>query len=163
MTLDEIKARCVEEGDCLIWQGYISRGGSPIAWDPASKKHASVRKAVLRLGGKEAKEGYTPACICGTRGCVSPEHLRLMSLSRYARKVLAPRANTPLRKAKIAATWRKRHARLTAADVHELRTGEEPSAKAAQRLGVSVGTVNNIRAYRAWRDHTAGPWAGLVR
>jgi len=162
-TLSEIKSRCVEEGDCWIWQGQIESGGSPRMWDAKRNTHASVRKVVLNLRGKEIEAGYRPLCTCGTRGCVAPNHLRVVSLSKYARKVLLPVANTQLRKAKIAATWRKRHARLTYEDVCGLRMGDEPSAQAAKRLGVSVGLVNKVRAHTAWRDHTASPWAGLMR
>ena len=79
-TLSEIKSRCVEKRNCWIWQGDIERG-SPRMLDANGQASVPVRVEVLRLVGHEAREGYRVVCVCGTRGCVNPEHLLAVRMS----------------------------------------------------------------------------------
>lgn len=44
-----------------------------------------------------------------------------------------------------------RHAKLTAADVREIRASSEPQKVVATRFGVSVNTVSMIRRRTRWR------------
>ncbi len=44
--LKKIESRCVEVGDCLEWQGYISAGGSPRIYHDSRMQ--SARKLMLQ-------------------------------------------------------------------------------------------------------------------
>lgn len=159
-TADALLARTTDDAGCLIWQGSISSGGSPrVHMD--NRMHAVRKLLLLWVRGVTVSPRHKVATTCGTRGCVHPDHLNVVTLASHARNVMTPRTNHLLKAAKIAQTRRARHAVLSEDDVRELRASDEPAEIAAERLGVSAKHIDNIRARRVWREHTASPWAGM--
>ncbi len=162
-SLDAMRARTIEVGECWEWQGCISSGHSPRVHYAGRAR--SARKLMLALAGRpsEPPPGHKLVTTCGNPRCVRPEHLAIISFATHVRTRLVPGTNMALKNAKIAHARRQRQTKLTAADVHELRRSgnTETAAQAAARLGVSVGHINDIRRWRVWRDHTASPWAGM--
>ena len=85
-TLESLHARCVEEGDCLIWQGY-SANNTPQVYMAGPTSNAghngrpvSVRWLMALLEGDAeaaaeqepgARRGFWVA-TCGVSGCVAP-------------------------------------------------------------------------------------------
>ena len=65
-----------------------------------------------------------------------------------------------LRSAKIAKA-RRAGAKLSSADVADIRASTEKDHVLAERYGVSRAYVSSIQLHRRWRDHTISPWAGM--
>lgn len=162
-SLDAMRARTIEVGECWEWQGCISSSHSPrVHYEGRAR---SARKLMLALASQpsEPPPGHKLVTTCGNPRCVRPEHLAIIGFAEHVRTRLVPGTNMALKNAKIAHARRQRGTKLTAADVCELRRPDssETAAQAAARLGVSVGHVNAIRRWRVWREHTASPWAGM--
>ena len=82
MTLDDIKSRCTEVGDCLEWQGYYERN------HPRSAGQ-SVRRIVYELvhGPVESDPKKVVTMTCDNHRCVHPDHLAYVKKTVVARRV----------------------------------------------------------------------------
>ena len=158
--LKKIQSRCEEVGDCLEWQGHVSSGGSPRIWHEG-KTH-SVRKLMLQAHGKpsEVPPKHKLMTTCENPRCVHPSHLVIVPMAKFVRDRLVANTNHLLRSAKIAKA-RRAVAKLSAADVADIRASTEKDHILAERYGVSRAYVSSIQLYRRWRDHTISPWAGM--
>ena len=158
--LNKITDRCEEVGDCLEWQGHVSSGGSPRIWHEG-KTH-SVRKLMLQAHGKpsEVPPKHKLVCTCENHRCVNADHIAIVPLAKFVRERLVPGTNHLLRSAKIAKA-RRAGAKLSAADVADIRASTEKDHILAERYGVSRAYVSSIQLHRRWRDHTISPWAGM--
>ena len=158
--LKKIESRCVEVGDCLEWQGYISAGGSPrIYYD---SRMQSARKLMLQAHGKrsEVPPKHKLMTTCENPRCVHPSHLVIVPMAKFVRDRLVANTNHQIRAAKIAKARRK-SAKLTADDVAAIRASDEADHILAERYGVSRSHVSGIQARTKWRDHSVSPWAGM--
>lgn len=155
-TLDRLRARCVEVGDCWEWQGYFTSTGQPgVRWH---SNNTSARRVALQLVNPTPPEpGQDYAlCTCGNPRCINPKHARWASKSECMlaghRKNL--RSDLP-RAAKIAATQRATRAKITMAQAQDIRTSTDTLVQLAARYGISRNYVSRIRAHQAWRDYTS--------
>lgn len=158
--LKKIESRCEEVGDCLEWQGHISATGSPRMYYDG--KMQSARKLVLKARGKpcEVPPKHKLMTTCENPRCVHPSHLVIAPMAKFVRDRLVPGTNHLLRSAKIAKA-RRAGAKLSHADVAEIRASTEKDHILAERYGVSRAYVSSIQLHRRWRDHTISPWAGM--
>lgn len=158
--LKKIESRCVEVGDCLEWQGYISAGGSPRIYHDSRMQ--SARKLMLQAHCKpsEVPLKHKLVCTCENHRCVNADHIAIVPLAKFVRERLVANTNHQIRAAKIAKARRK-SAKLTADDVAAIRASDEADHILAERYGVSRAYVSSIQLHRRWRDHTISPWAGL--
>ena len=158
--LKKIQSRCEEVGDCLEWQGHVSSGGSPRIWHEG-KTH-SVRKLMLQANGKasDVPPKHKLMTTCENRRCIHLDHLVIVPMAKFVRERLVPGTNHLLRSAKIAKA-RRAGAKLSAADVADIRASTEKDHVLAERYGVSRAYVSSIQLHRRWRDHTISPWAGM--
>jgi hypothetical protein len=69
--------------------------------------------------------------------------------------------NDLVRSAKIAATKRAQCAKITMAQVQEIRTSTENTREAGQRYGLHPSRISAIRRHKIWRDYSSNPFAGL--
>lgn len=160
-TLEAIKERCIEEGDCWLWQGALSHGTTPVMRIDGDRRLVSVRRHVLELKGvKVAGRKAYPSC--GNVECVNPEHVMAMTPSQMLTRVAASTgyAEAQTRRAKIAAAKRKLSP-ITPELVQEIRTSPESGHAIARRLGFCQSTVQAIRAHESWRDYQ-NPYMQLV-
>lgn len=102
----KIRARCTEDGDCLMWPGSTDSRGVPTV--RIVRRIVSARMVVLLAAGKWV-DGHNAANTCGRIGCLAEDHLA--ALTRRELGLLAIE-NTkyhlrPERNAKIAARARK--------------------------------------------------------
>lgn len=160
-TLEAILERCIEDGDCLIWQGAMSHGTRPTARIDGTRKTVGVRRLLLELNGIDpGRNRVFPTC--GNQACLNHEHLKPMKhaamLKLVARQTGYARSVT--RNAKIAASKRKRSP-LTPEMVAEIRSSPESGRAVARRLGLCQATVQAIRAHDTWRDY-ANPFFQLA-
>lgn len=183
-TRDEVLARTVEEGDCLIWQGARD-GGRPVLEVPdvdGRRRRVSVRLwlAVLAgdakaladeaVRGRGRMRGFWVA-RCGVPGCVNPEHARRVDKAAHmaaaGRAMWAHDGTRAVAAPKIARSCRERRGVLSAEQVAGLPAlvGELGTQKAAARaLGVSQQAVSVLlRRQQGQALRPGGVWGGLVR
>lgn len=161
ITLDKIKARCVEEGDCLIWQGGVSKEGYPIMKHGGACLH--VRRVAIALDGREPKRRQPVTCSCGDKRCIQPRHLKLSTYSKIGKATAATGVYAAkARCAKVAHANRNRaDTKLTMEIAREIRASTESSEALAARYGVYRSRINAVRRGDAWKEYAATPFAGL--
>ena len=154
ISLDWLHARVRQDGDCLIWTGYITPIGQPQT--RINKKCYLVQRLIWEAKN-EAELPSTKWCSvkCGKPGCVHPDHIVARPRSIALRG--GERATT--HKAKIAHARRKK-SRLSDADVQEIRLSADDNKTLAARFGIDHTYVWAIRANKARRNYSS-PFAGL--
>lgn len=128
--------------DCWLWTATINRFG----YGYFDNLRAHRVAWVLAYGEIPTGEGYHGTCVlhrCDVRTCVNPQHLFLGSnsanMTDMVNKGRQQHGETAAR------------ARLTAADVREIRQSHEGPSATARRFGVLPCTISNIRAGRIWK------------
>lgn len=105
MNVERILSRCIEDGDCLLWQGPTSHSGVPVL-DTKAKK--SVRRALWEAerGAVSAKLVFPNTCgnmlcVCHTKPVTLSEARRIAgslgaykSRSRVVKRTLTQRAQS---------------------------------------------------------------------
>lgn len=151
-TLEAIREKCIEEGDCWLWQGAMDKG-TPRA--KVGGKMVYVRRLVLELKGKKIHTGMRATTTCGDERCVNPDHV-VASTPSAINAAVARRtgfARKAARRAKISAAKRK-NSHVTPEMVAEIRSSDGTGRAIAARLGLHASTVNDIRAHRTWVDYS---------
>lgn len=148
ITLADLQARTIEEGDCLLWMGYAVEGKFP-QWRVGDKLYPA-RRVVY-----EMTHGYVPKKLqigttCGCALCVHPDHL----VARSRSKALRGKPLDLARKLKIAQTKRARSA-LSIDDVRAIRASTAPGVEIDAQYGFSAGFASRIRLGLVWRDYAA--------
>lgn len=179
-TLDSLRARCVEEGACLIWQGHYNTQSVPMVYaqHPAAGvgrtgKNVSVRWLTALLAGDDkARAELEPGApkgqwrtTCGVHGCVEPTHIRRMEtrahLSAIARQAHKDTVAESLRCERIARTQRARFGKVDMPTMRAAVASARPAAHIARELGVSKSSVARWRRRAAARV-TTGMWGQLI-
>lgn len=158
-TLDDVRARCEEVGDCWEWQRAINSERVP-------QVHCNGMPRPARRVAWEMVNGPVPTGMvvtnrhsCKNFRCVNPAHSKAVA----AKVVLTANlqgANNAARKAKIAATKRKQMG--VGADVVAAVRADASATKASDLaidLGVSEATIYKLRRQAL----AASPFAGLMR
>ena len=160
MTLDDIKARSDEFGDCWLWAGATSSTGHPIA-KPSGCKCTLVRRLAFSLAGNTLTPRAPIGTVCGHKLCVNPEHLRETTTAAIAKHAGARGAfSSKARCAKIAQAKRKQ-GKLTMDIAREIRMSPDTGRVLAARFGVDRSLVTRIKNGTAWRDYS-NPYFGLM-
>lgn len=158
MTLDDIKVRCEEVGECWEWQGAYSPSGTPVMY--ARAERTTVRRVVWRIvKGAPLDPELMAGVKCDNPRCVRPEHIKPKTKAQVL-SGMASNGNQALRAAKIAAAQRKRSTKLDEAKVAHIRTSDATNVALAAELGVHHSLISAIRKGRAWRNF-GSPFAGL--
>lgn len=63
-------------GDCWVWQGSTTSGGSPLI-SLGKKSVFMVRRVVYAILRGPIPSGRTITCICATQHCINPHHIGL--------------------------------------------------------------------------------------
>lgn len=161
ITLEEIKTRCIEEGECWIWQGAVNADGYPLV----TREHVTMlaRRVVATLAGKPPAPGQPVICSCRDRLCLNPEHLAL-STKKKVQRATAKTVDykNPARLAKLSASSRSRASvKLSPEAAEEIRYSSDSSPILAKKYGVHPSLIRKIKRGELWRDHRACPFAGL--
>lgn len=157
-TLDTIRERIVEEGDCWLWQAGKSHGTPALRHDG---RVIQVRRFIVEvLQGRTVPGGRMVSMACDNIDCVNPAHIAI-----YTRKQLQQRTaartqygSDPARNLKIART-KQQASSLDWAKVREIRAMEGSIRQVARELGMNFDTVRLIRQGITWKE--ASPFAGL--
>lgn len=155
-TMETLLARTVEEGDCLLWDGYI---GNNVPQVSHNGKVIAVRRLMLELQGKVLRPGDHASTKCRNPSCVHPEHISHRNKFQHAMAMLSAPRNEEVRAAKLAA-FRRKTAKLDMEKAREIRCSDESGSVLAARFGVDKALVSRIRRGEAWREFS-NPFAGL--
>ena len=125
-------------------------------------KVANVRRLVLIEHGVPMK-GYIATYTCGNPACVNPEHTGRSTRVQMNRRIMADMnsATNTLRVKRIAEIKRRTSAKLSQADVDQIRAADEKQQDLANRYGVTKSLIGKIRRGEVWRTFSASPFAGL--
>ena len=160
-TLDMIRARCTECGDCWEWQRALSDGRYPTL--RYKGRTVNARRAVYELAGHKLMGNSFIVTTCGNTRCLNPDHLKQVTQKTHLTRMAALGAMSgPVRSAKIAAAKRAQAGKITLADARQIRSSDEPVKDLAERYGLSKDRVYRIRRGEAWRDYSNNPFAGLL-
>ena len=157
----QIKARCIEEGECWIWQGAMSQRLYPMV--SYNGKTTPVRRVVCMLDGRPPKKGQPIECACENRQCVRPSHMKATTMVKLGKKTAkAGYLSTKAKCAKVSAAHRSSgRAKLSVEKAQEIRESTETGAKLAIKYGVDESIVNRVRRGLLWKNYAATPFAGL--
>lgn len=125
--------------DCWPWVGNSWTFGYGFTAISKRKRVQSNRAAWMHANGR-IPEGMIVRHTCHNRACCNPKHLVLGSRADNVADMWAREDGAP-----------KGNARLTEADVIEIRKGGESRAKLALRFGVSVSHIKAIQLRRCWK------------
>lgn len=163
-TIETLKARTIEEGDCWLWQGYIQNGTPQVMHYRKDKKGMySVRRLLRELQiGKVMPDGHY-GNTCGNPKCVSPDHTLWKTTKSHMRDMANKRTHGPVD------SMKKRQARidrgLTKLDMEKaqaIRNSNEPGRVLAAQYGVHESMIKRIRTGRVWKV-LSSPFAGLLK
>ena len=156
-TVDSLKNRTIEVGECREWQGYFGNGTPQVS---NNGEMVSVRRLFTELlGGQISKGYYVPKC--NNKTCVNPDHTVFHTVSVHLKKAAKIAVLNPTRRIKIQINKRATVAKLTQEKADEIRYSDEPSRVLAQRYGVDKSVICRIRKGNAWVN-LSNPFAGLM-
>lgn len=158
-TLESIKKRTVEIGDCWEWQGYMANG---VPYVSHEGKMISVRRLITILSGATLRDGYyVPKC--GNAKCVCPDHITFRHEKLHMAISGKKSAYSVARAAKIQAFKREHASKLDVMKVMDIRASDLPNRKLAEIYGVNRSVIWRVKTGRAWIDLNNNPFAGLMR
>lgn len=164
-TIESLKARTIEEGDCWLWQGYKANGTPQVSSPRPERKGKmySVRRLMRELdSGRQTPDGHY-VTTCDNPACVNPEHVKFMSDRHHLARIASitrhgSSKSMKLRKFKIASGI----AKLSEEIAHEIRLSDESGPVLAERYGVNRSLISKVRRGDAWRP-LSNPFGGLFR
>lgn len=152
--MQRIRARCTEEGDCLIWPGGINARGPVVT---VKRKQFSIRRlAWEHKHGIPFPKGKLASLDCEHAACIV--HVVPRTWSEVNART-SKRHSSVARAAKMAAT-KRRVSKLSDADVAEIRATDRPIKEIAKEKGISCVYAYLIRR-GDWRKDYSSPFAGL--
>jgi hypothetical protein len=167
MTIARIKARCTEDGDCLLWTGKVNaRNGIPMGTEWVDGKDCYVgvrRRAYEEYHGVTLGKGDQIA-TCGNPACLAKNHLERITVSERVRRMHKTMdAATRIKRSKsLADAAQRARGKVAPEVVAELRETDEGPYVAAKRLGVSGVVASRIKRGVSYRTYEANPFAGLL-
>lgn len=153
--MERIKAKTIECGDCLIWQGYCNRGTTPVI--NINKVPTAVRRLVYLNEKGPVHPGWEVVGTCESPKCVSAEHMKQVTMADRRREM--SRKRNSRQSLRAVQKMRTNHAKLTMEKAREIRASDEPTMLLAQRYGVSGTLIGYVRSGRSWAEPS--PWNGL--
>ncbi|WPB58622.1 hypothetical protein [Xylophilus sp. GOD-11R] len=159
---DRMLARCVEEGDCLIWPGATNPKGLPVAW--AGRATASGRRIIWEaVTGKELQLADCILMTCECVRCLNFAHM--CKADRSAVIKLATKSGThrsPARGQKLREAYKTRTGYDGEAVAALVRSSTLTGVEIERQHGIRQSVVSRIRRGVAWPEKT-NPFAGLAR
>lgn len=158
-TIESLMANTVEEGDCLLWQGYMASKAVPHV--SHGGKIVAVRRLMLELRGRPLKRTDYVGCSCGNKSCISPAHtVQRTQAQHVAAMGRSPNRRRLARASKLAAYARANRAKLTIEQAREIRVSSETGPVLSAKYGVNKALINRIKRGETWREYST-PFSGL--
>lgn len=157
-TVESLRARCVEEGECWIWQGASDGHGKP------STKHngrtANPRRVVRELvDRKPLPPGVQVVPACHNSMCISPACCVKTDHRGRARIANERGAFSNPAKNRLGAMTKRAKSWITDEMVALIRAARN-GPEAAHETGVSLSHCKAIRRGIARKDYSS-PWASM--
>lgn len=164
-TVESLKDRTIEVGDCWEWQGY-SAHGTPQVFSPkngSKRRMVSVRRLFRELvTGQEQPDGFY-SVSCGNVECVNPDHTLYRTERGHFKSMAKKVGASPVRALKLSQYHRTvGKAKLTEEKAQEIRLSNESGPVLAERYGVNRSLISRVRRGEIWRCMT-NPFRGLIR
>jgi hypothetical protein len=160
-TIESLLARCIEDGECMVWGDYCGPGKTPLVHQDG--KMVGVRKLLCALEGREIR-GKFFACSCGTPGCVLPAHIIQRTPVAHMKK-MAKRAHegeAAIRHRNGIMKWRRANPiKLNEEIAAAIRNDTRGKSIVAAEYDVHPSMVWKIRTGRYWPDLT-NPFGALI-
>lgn len=156
LSLDDIKAKCVEDMGCLLWRGRKTMAGLPCI------ANLSARRIVYKMAKGPIPKGAVISVTCDCQDCLEPSHLVARSKSKVSKQAILDKPDMLLRRSVKVAAWRRANSKLTMELAHSTIGTDETCEEAAARVGVSPSAISKIRRGEIWRD-LRSPFAALLR
>lgn len=157
-TAEWIWSRCHEDGDCVLWDGAVARGGGPAATDPETGKTAPVRRVLMRALGFDL-EGKVATTSCKHPLCMARGHLLALTRKQLQKRTGPSISANVVRNAKLAEIKRAR-SYLTMEIVRDIRASGMRATDAAEHWGIPLQTAARVIRHDTWKDYSS-PFAGL--
>jgi hypothetical protein len=82
VTVDFVLSNCTESGECLLWEGTVSKEGRPQTMDRRLWREEGKTRQILlhrwmyeQHSGDELRKGQQVRQTCGEKRCLAPVHL----------------------------------------------------------------------------------------
>lgn len=163
ITMEFIRSKSHEDGDCLIWDG--AKGTSKVSGVPYindNKKLMPVRRWIAANVLNLKTDGLLASTSCGNPLCVEPSHVAMKNrktLTKDAAKRTQYHKN-PVRNQKLAMAARERSPHPLEL-IEKIRNMEGTHRGIARELGINFDVVNRIRSGKGYKQYKNNPWAGL--
>lgn len=153
-TYEDIKANCLDDGGCLIWQGQTNGSGYP------KYGRVGVRRRAYELAYGPLERTDLVTITCGRSLCLKKTHLKKTNKSEVAAISNSRPATQLKRSASLAKTNRPRLGKITMEIAREIRASDKSGLELAEELNVSPSLISCVRLNKSWRDYS-NPFAGL--
>ena len=159
-TLADLRNRCAIDGYCWVWGGGLSNGKPSVnITEPDGKMSAQGgRRVGVLLSGIPIKPGNVvwQSPQCSENRCVNPAHAEIGTrsealLEHERREGWSKHANRAKAGARLVALI----AKITAEQAAEIRVSELPRKALAEKYGLCLSQVYNIRNGTCWRGPIA--------
>lgn len=157
--IKKVHDRCIEEGDCWIWQGAVAGRSKKPCVNWGGTKYVS--RVVYEAGHGPIPGDMVVSNRCHNVLCVSPT-CQIMITNQRSRERAAARGayNNPARIRKLALAKRAK-SWITDEMVAQIRAADTGTI-AHKETGVSLGHVKAIRRGTARVDY-ASPFSAMLR
>lgn len=157
-----LKARTVEDGDCLVWQLATNPSGQPIAM--FNNKVKSVRRHVWEVAHNVPASKLRIVPKCRNPKCVNADHALALTTTRFNTWIAEGGSlQSPTARASRAANARTTSP-LNIQQVREIRRryaeGKTQTAL-GKEFGVSTSTISLICLNKSWPDPLADPFSQM--
>jgi hypothetical protein len=162
LTIESLKNKSVEEGECWIWQGYFVKQNVPMVYHDGTMR--AVRRLIFQMNTESESTRrwyYVPSC--GDYRCINPEHIKRLTAKQHMSAMAKSLANNPSKQAIKSAKISEKKRKLTPEQVSEILNTNELAYKLAEKFGVCRSTVGRYRQGNAGISNKINPFAGLMR
>jgi len=151
--MDYLRARCTEEGECLLWDGALNSAGHPTA-SIAGKATLVRRFAYASIYGKQLPPGRRLVSLCGNPRCCAENCLRSKTVSEVLKLAYAVwKRNDP----GYTQAMQRRCApiaKLSLAKAEAIRASGKRYQDVAAEEGISLECARRVILGTAWRSST---------
>lgn len=164
-TIESLRARTIEVGECWEWQGY-SAHGTPQVFSPSDgtkRRMVSVRRMFRELiTGQEQPDGFY-SVSCGNVECVNPDHTLFRTEKLHFKAMGKKVGSSPVRALKLSQYHRTNgKAKLSESKAQEIRLSNESCRELAKKYGVNQALISRVRRGEIWKCLT-NPFRGLMK
>ena len=172
-SLDHLKERCVECGECWEWKGAIRKRRWPTIafrrdWGDGFSANRQFYVRHLMYWHKHGKHPvlgrYRAITVkCGNPLCVNPDHILLQTRKQLAAKTAAAGHYKSLTRRIKLANIKRKTSKLSDEAVAEIRLADSRPADMARKHGISVTYAYMLRKGQWRKDYGASnPFAALI-